>query len=305
MANKKIIDLTTRVPSVSDWAIFYNEATNKTYKALVSAFSSSGTGIVQTIVGGTGISVDSTDTANPIITNTAPDQTVSITAGTNITSVTGTYPNFTINAATQAGGTGDVVGPVSSTNNNIATFNGTTGKIIKDSGLSLSGSNTGDETTSRINTLYGTTNAITVGSIEIGNATDTTISRISAGKIAVEGVNVLTTNSTETVTNKRNQSRTASSTTSSNLSPDLSTANIYFRTTQTATLTIDAPTGTPVIGEVITLYVDSASAQTLTINATYKAFGTAFPATTTAGKTFMMTAMYNGTDWKTTWANAV
>ena len=116
---------------------------------------------------------------------------------------------------------------------------------------------------------------------------------------------VVLNNNTATITNKRNQSRTASSTTSSNLSPDLSTANVYFRTTQTATLTIDAPTGTPVIGEVITLYVDSAGAQTLTINGTYKAFGAAFPATTTAGKTFMMTAMYNGTDWKTTWANAV
>ena len=109
----------------------------------------------------------------------------------------------------------------------------------------------------------------------------------------------------QTVTNKRNQPRTASSTTSSNLSPDLSSANVYFRTTQTATLTIDAPTGTPVIGETIMIYVDSAGAQTLTINSTYKAFGAAFPATTTAGKTFMMSCQYNGTDWKTLWANAV
>ena len=53
-----------------------------------------------------------------------------------------------------------------------------------------SGTNTGDETTGRINTLYGTTNAITVGSVELGNASDTTISRVSAGKIAVESVNV-------------------------------------------------------------------------------------------------------------------
>lgn len=110
---------------------------------------------------------------------------------------------------------------------------------------------------------------------------------------------------TQTVTNKRNQPRTASSTTSSNLSPDLATANVYYRTTQTATLTIDAPTGTPVIGEVIAIYVDSAGAQTLTINATYKAFGSAFPAATTAGKTFMMICQYNGTDWKCTWSNAV
>lgn len=116
---------------------------------------------------------------------------------------------------------------------------------------------------------------------------------------------VLGTTDAQTVTSKRIQPRTASSTTSSNLSPDLSTANVYYRTTQTATLTIDAPTGTPVIGETIMIYVDSAGAQTLTINATYKAFGAAFPAATTAGKTFMMSCQYNGTNWKTLWANAV
>jgi hypothetical protein len=39
------------------------------------------------------------------------------------------------------------------------------------------------------------------GGIEI-NASDTTITRVSAGKIAVEGVNVVTTSSTDTLTNK-------------------------------------------------------------------------------------------------------
>lgn len=38
-----------------------------------------------------------------------------------------------------------------------------------------------------------TSTALGVGSIELGHATDTTISRVSAGVIAVEGVNVLTT----------------------------------------------------------------------------------------------------------------
>jgi len=108
---------------------------------------------------------------------------------------------------------------------------------------------------------------------------------------------------TATLTNKRNQPRTNSTTTAGTLAPDLSSANVYFRTTQTATLTVSAPIGTPVIGEVITIYVDSVAAQTLTIDATYVAFGAAFPATTTAGKTFMMTAMFNGTNYKTTWAN--
>ena len=39
-------------------------------------------------------------------------------------------------------------------------------------------------------------------SIELGHATDTTLTRVSAGRIAVEGVNVVTTSSTDTLTNK-------------------------------------------------------------------------------------------------------
>lgn len=107
------------------------------------------------------------------------------------------------------------------------------------------------------------------------------------------------------LTNKRIQPRTDSSTSNANLTPDLSTANIYYRTTQTTGLTINAPTGTPVIGEVVEIYVDSASAQTLTINSIYKVFGLSYPGSTTAGKTFHLSAQYNGTDWKTLWSNAV
>jgi hypothetical protein len=43
-------------------------------------------------------------------------------------------------------GTGDVVGPASAGDNRVVFFDGTTGKRIKDSGLSLSGINTGDQT---------------------------------------------------------------------------------------------------------------------------------------------------------------
>lgn len=153
--------------------------------------------------------------------------------------------------------------------------------------------------------VASTTTALGVGSVELGHATDTTLTRSAAGVLAVEGVNVSTISGTFTLTNKRIQPRTASSTTTTNLTPDLASANVYFRTTQTGTLTIDAPIGTPVIGETIVIYVDSAAAQTLTINATYKVFGAAFPATTTAGKTFQLTAQYNGTDWKTLWATAI
>ena len=44
--------------------------------------------------------------------------------------------------------------------------------------------------------------ALGVGSVELGHATDTTLSRASSGRLAVEGVNVVTTSSTDTLTNK-------------------------------------------------------------------------------------------------------
>lgn len=47
-----------------------------------------------------------------------------------------------------------------------------------------------------------TSTAVGFGSINLGHASDTTITRVSAGKIAVEGVNVVTTSSTDTMSNK-------------------------------------------------------------------------------------------------------
>jgi hypothetical protein len=107
------------------------------------------------ISAGTGISYDN---ATGVVTNAAPDQTVALTDGTAI-DVTGTYPNFTINntapdqivALTGAGTTtisgtypnftitsadskvGDVVGPASATDNAIARYDTTTGKLIQNS----------------------------------------------------------------------------------------------------------------------------------------------------------------------------
>ena len=52
-----------------------------------------------TLSAGTGISI-----ASNIVTNTAPDQTVALTAGTGI-GITGTYPNFTIANTASSGGT--------------------------------------------------------------------------------------------------------------------------------------------------------------------------------------------------------
>jgi hypothetical protein len=51
-----------------------------------------------------------------------------------------------LGAAVGGAGTGDVVGPASAVADRVVFFDGTTGKLIKDSGLTLSGTNTGDQT---------------------------------------------------------------------------------------------------------------------------------------------------------------
>jgi hypothetical protein len=77
---------------------------------------------------GTGITYDS---ATGVVTNAAPDQTVALTAGTGI-STSGTYPNFTITNTSPSLG-GDVVGPSSATDNAVARYDTTTGKLIQNS----------------------------------------------------------------------------------------------------------------------------------------------------------------------------
>jgi hypothetical protein len=120
---------------------------------------------------GTGISV----TGSPIttsgtlnITNTAPDQTVVLTAGTGI-STSGTYPNFTITNTSPSLG-GDVVGPASATDNAVARFDTTTGKLIQNSLViigdtgSVTGVNalTAESLTVNNNATFGTSNSDTI-----------------------------------------------------------------------------------------------------------------------------------------------
>ena len=47
-----------------------------------------------------------------------------------------------------------------------------------------------------------TSTALGIGSIELGHASDTSLTRVSAGVVAIEGVNIVTTSSTDTLTNK-------------------------------------------------------------------------------------------------------
>ena len=100
--------------SATDWTTF----NNKLATAVTSATA------------GTGMSV-SASTGPVTFTNTAPDQVVALTAGTGI-SIGGTYPNFSVTNTSPSTG-GDVVGPTGATDNAVARYDLTTGKLLQNS----------------------------------------------------------------------------------------------------------------------------------------------------------------------------
>jgi hypothetical protein len=89
--------------------------------------------------------------------------TPAIVAGTNIT-VSGTWPNQTINASASA--SGDVVGPASSTDNALVRFDSTTGKLIQNS-VVIVGDTTGNM--SGVGTL-SMGGELTYGGVTLSNA---------------------------------------------------------------------------------------------------------------------------------------
>jgi len=145
-----------------------------------------------------------------------------LTAGTGIT-ITNAAGSITI--AASGGGTGDVVGPASSTDNAVARFDGTTGKLVQNSSFVVNDS--GEVTTgvwkgTEITVPYGGTGVSTLTGIVKGNGasafsaatagTDyleppsgTAILKANSGGAlanATAGTDYVTPTGTETLTNK-------------------------------------------------------------------------------------------------------
>lgn len=150
--------------------------------------------------------------------------------------------------------------------------------------------------------VASTSTAIGVGSIELGAASDTTLSRSAAGVLAVEGVVIPSISSTNTLTNKRINPRlttAASYTTDTGTSLDITNCDQFEITAQAGALLFNAPGGTPLGGQKLIIRIkDNGTSRALTYNAIFRAIGVTLPTATTISKTTYMGFIYNNTDTK-------
>lgn len=118
--------------------------------------------------------------------------------------------------------------------------------------------------------------------IEVGNASDTTITRSAAGVIAVEGAIIPSVSSTNTYTNKRITKRTG--TTTSSATPTINTDNVdfYSLTAQAADITSFTTnlSGTPTENQTLWIAITGTGARAITWGSSFEASTVALPTTT-------------------------
>ena len=162
---------TSAPTAINDGQVYYDSVADKMYLRLNGAWVEIGTvSTAQTLT-------NKTLTA-PIISTISNTGTLTLPTSTDTIvgrATTDTLTNKTLTSPTM---TAPVLGTP------------TSGTLTNCTGLPIAG------------LAASTSTAIGVGSIELGHASDTTISRVSAGVVAIEGVNVVTTSSTATLTNK-------------------------------------------------------------------------------------------------------
>jgi hypothetical protein len=104
---------------------------------------------------------------------------------------------------------------------------------------------------------------------------------------------------TQTLTNKRINSRVVSTASSATPTPDVSTADQYNLTALAAAATFGVPTGTPLDGQKLIIRIkDNGTARALIWNAIYRGVGASLPSTTVISKTTYVGCIYNAADTK-------
>jgi hypothetical protein len=217
--------------------------------------------------------------------------------------------------ASKAGANGDVVGPASATDGNLAAFDGVTGKLIKQAAtvtVAQGGTGITSGTSGGIPYFSGTSaitssaalaaNALVIGG-GAGVAPSTTTT--GTGVVTALGNNVNSTggfttiDGTATLTNKNIQSRVVSIAdgTSVTINGDTTDIATQANTQALGTLTINAPTGTPFNGQKLVFRLQSTNVQTFSWNAIFAGSTDLTLPTTSSGasKYDYMGFIYNST----------
>jgi hypothetical protein len=184
-------------------------------------------------------------------------------------------------------------------------------KKINFVGATVTATNSGDDVTVNVSAGTGTVTSVaatvpsflsvsgspvtTNGTLAITlSGTALPIANGGTGATTLTGASIATYTGTETLTNKRIDPRVTSAASASSLTPSVATADVYAYTALAASLTINAPTGTPVDGDKLMFrLLDNGTPQTLTWHATYTVIGVTLPTTTTASKTTYVGCIYN------------
>lgn len=124
--------------------------------------------------------------------------------------------------------------------------------------------------------------SLQAATLEVGHATDSTLARVSAGVLSIEGVTIDTASNTLTLTNKRITKRTG--TTTSHATPTINTDNVdfYSLTAQAEAITSFTTnlSGTPTEGQTLWIAITGTAARAITWGASFEASTTALPTTT-------------------------
>lgn len=131
--------------------------------------------------------------------------------------------------------------------------------------------------------VSSTSTALGVGSIELGAASDTTLSRSAAGVLAVEGVVIPSISSTNTLTNKRVTKRTPAVTQSATPTINTDNTDVAHITglAQAITSMTTNLSGTPVEGDTLRIDItDNGTARAITWGTSFEASTVALPTTT-------------------------
>jgi hypothetical protein len=139
------------------------------------------------------------------------------------------------------------------------------------------------------------TTVTTSGNIELGNASDTTLSRSAAGQLAVEGVDVLTTSNTKTVTNKRITFREVTTTQSATPTINTDNGDVFTITglAQAITSMTTNLSGTPTNDQNMIINItDNGTARAITWGSSFE--GSLLPTTTAVSTLLKVGFKWNG-----------